>query len=247
MRACPAARGSRWPRCPAARWTRRASRSSGARSASRRSCRRRARSGSAGGGQADYYEISVRQFRQQILPAGLPSTTVWGYGAVTSQDEKGAVIHHAPSAHDRGEARPAGPREVGQRARRRPRALPSAPAAGRPDAALGEPARRRSRSRLTPDVPRTPGRVHRSRADGDAPARRRRGGRRERRLRRGVVPARGDEHPGELRRPRAPGTTSSPARRRPATARPGVPGSRCSSTRTTTERRRSGTTTTPSA
>ncbi|OGO30289.1 MAG: bilirubin oxidase [Chloroflexi bacterium RBG_16_54_18] len=31
---------------------------------------------------ADYYEIAVRQFQQQILPAGLPVTTVWGYGSV---------------------------------------------------------------------------------------------------------------------------------------------------------------------
>ncbi|MGE5602952.1 MAG: twin-arginine translocation signal domain-containing protein, partial [Nitrososphaerales archaeon] len=29
----------------------------------------------------DYYEIAVRQFRQQILPPGLPMTTVWGYGS----------------------------------------------------------------------------------------------------------------------------------------------------------------------
>jgi len=28
-----------------------------------------------------YYEIAVRQFAQQILPAGLPKTTVWGYGS----------------------------------------------------------------------------------------------------------------------------------------------------------------------
>src|SRR5689334_19181651 len=33
----------------------------------------------------DYYEIAVRQFRQQILPAGLPATTVWSY----------ASVHHA--------------------------------------------------------------------------------------------------------------------------------------------------------
>jgi spore coat protein A, manganese oxidase len=32
----------------------------------------------------DYYEIAVRQFRQQILPQGMPSTTVWSYGSVTS-------------------------------------------------------------------------------------------------------------------------------------------------------------------
>jgi spore coat protein A len=33
-------------------------------------------------GAIDYYQIAVRQFRQQILPPGLPSTTVWGYGRV---------------------------------------------------------------------------------------------------------------------------------------------------------------------
>jgi FtsP/CotA-like multicopper oxidase with cupredoxin domain len=32
-------------------------------------------------GAVDYYEIAVRQFSQQILPAGLPSTTVWSYGS----------------------------------------------------------------------------------------------------------------------------------------------------------------------
>jgi FtsP/CotA-like multicopper oxidase with cupredoxin domain len=30
----------------------------------------------------DYYEIAVRQFRQQILPTGWPATTVWSYGSV---------------------------------------------------------------------------------------------------------------------------------------------------------------------
>ena len=31
-------------------------------------------------GKADRYAVEVRQFRQQILPPGLPQTTVWGYG-----------------------------------------------------------------------------------------------------------------------------------------------------------------------
>ncbi|HXV57636.1 MAG TPA: multicopper oxidase [Gaiellaceae bacterium] len=35
-----------------------------------------------GGKNADYYEIAVRQFVQQILPPGLPATTVWSYGSV---------------------------------------------------------------------------------------------------------------------------------------------------------------------
>jgi FtsP/CotA-like multicopper oxidase with cupredoxin domain len=33
-------------------------------------------------GRVDYYEIAVRQFRSQMLPRNLPSTTVWGYGSV---------------------------------------------------------------------------------------------------------------------------------------------------------------------
>jgi spore coat protein A len=34
------------------------------------------------GGAIDYYEIAVRQFQQQILPAPHPVTTVWSYGSV---------------------------------------------------------------------------------------------------------------------------------------------------------------------
>ncbi len=45
----------------------------------------------------DYYEISMKQFAQQILPAGLPATTVWGYGAVTSDSKRGLLLHNAPS------------------------------------------------------------------------------------------------------------------------------------------------------
>ena len=50
-----------------------------------------------GGKNADYYEISMKQFAQQILPAGLPATTVWGYGAVTSESKRGLLVHNAPS------------------------------------------------------------------------------------------------------------------------------------------------------
>src|SRR5215216_1888064 len=49
-------------------------------------------------GQAiDYYEISMRQIQEQILPAGYDPTTVWGYGAVKSANQKGLLLHHAPS------------------------------------------------------------------------------------------------------------------------------------------------------
>jgi FtsP/CotA-like multicopper oxidase with cupredoxin domain len=50
-----------------------------------------------GGKPVDYYEISMRQFRQQILPASLPATTVWGYGGKSAQSNRGLLIHNAPS------------------------------------------------------------------------------------------------------------------------------------------------------
>lgn len=50
-----------------------------------------------GGPNADYYEISMRQLAQQMLPAGLPPTTVWGYGAVAATAPHGLLLHNAPS------------------------------------------------------------------------------------------------------------------------------------------------------
>jgi spore coat protein A len=51
-----------------------------------------------GGKNADYYEISMKQFQQQILPAGMPATTVWGYGAVGGKKGQALVnLHNAPS------------------------------------------------------------------------------------------------------------------------------------------------------
>ena len=50
-----------------------------------------------GGQNADYYEISMKQFAQQILPAGLPATTVWGYGAASTASKRGLLLHNAPS------------------------------------------------------------------------------------------------------------------------------------------------------
>ena len=50
-----------------------------------------------GGKTVDYYEISMRQFEQQILPASLPKTRVWGYGAKTAQSKRGLLVHNAPS------------------------------------------------------------------------------------------------------------------------------------------------------
>lgn len=50
-----------------------------------------------GGQSIDYYEISMKQFAQQILPAEYPATTVWGYGAVKSASKRGLLLHNAPS------------------------------------------------------------------------------------------------------------------------------------------------------
>ena len=50
-----------------------------------------------GGQNADYYEISMRQITQQILPAGLPPTTVWGYGAITGSGRNPLLLHNSPS------------------------------------------------------------------------------------------------------------------------------------------------------
>src|SRR5687768_5299718 len=50
-----------------------------------------------GGKPVDYYEISMKQITQQILPAGLPQTTVWGYGAVSGMGRAPLLVHNAPS------------------------------------------------------------------------------------------------------------------------------------------------------
>jgi FtsP/CotA-like multicopper oxidase with cupredoxin domain len=50
-----------------------------------------------GGKTGDYYEISMKQIVQQILPASLPATTVWGYGAIAAESKRGLLLHNAPS------------------------------------------------------------------------------------------------------------------------------------------------------
>jgi spore coat protein A, manganese oxidase len=49
------------------------------------------------GQNVDYYEISMKQFSQQILPVGMPPTNVWGYGAVATNSQRGLLLHNAPS------------------------------------------------------------------------------------------------------------------------------------------------------
>ena len=68
-----------------------------------------------GGKPVDYYEISMRQIRQQILPAGLPATTVWGYGAVKAASKQGTPAPPRALAHHRGPLEAAGAHQVDQR------------------------------------------------------------------------------------------------------------------------------------
>src|SRR5215813_9969930 len=42
------------------------------------------KTGTIGGNKIDYYEIAARQFQQQILPAPMPTTMIWGYGLVSN-------------------------------------------------------------------------------------------------------------------------------------------------------------------
>ena len=105
-------------------------------------------------------------------------------------------------AHDRGSGEPAGPREVDQRPQGRRPELPAASAPGRSNAALGQPAGRHDRPRHPTDLHRDTRPVHGPRSDRHPRARRGGRGRRQRRLRGGVVPAGGQEHPPGLRQER---------------------------------------------
>jgi hypothetical protein len=43
-------------------------------------------------GAIDYYEVAARQVRQQILPSGLPDSTLWSYGSINH-----AGTFHSPA------------------------------------------------------------------------------------------------------------------------------------------------------
>ena len=199
------------------------------------------------GETVDYYEISMKQFAQQILPASLPATTVWGYGAVKSASPGGLLLHNAPSLTIEAQVnRPVRVKWINDLKDAKWQ-LPAASASGRPDAALGQPAGRRDRARHPTDFHGDTRPVHGPRADRHPRPRRDRRGRRQRRLRGGLVPTGGQEHPSGLRQKRH----LVPLLRGQGSwvlwrwlGRPAPPSS---STRTRTGRRRSGTTTMRSA
>ena len=84
----------------------------------------------------DYYAIAVREFNQQILPAGMPKTRVWSYGSLHNARDL-----QLPGLHHRSNGRQTDQSQVDQRADRPERQLPAPPAADRPDPALGQPGR----------------------------------------------------------------------------------------------------------
>jgi spore coat protein A len=44
-------------------------------------------------GGVDYYEINISEFQQQVLPTGMPTTTVWGYGGLVGT----SFVRNAPA------------------------------------------------------------------------------------------------------------------------------------------------------
>ena len=75
-------------------------------------------------GMTNNYDIAVRQFQQQILPAGMaifPATTVWSYGPTADPEPTGGVAParqfpvQLPGLHDRDEFQRAGQRPVDER------------------------------------------------------------------------------------------------------------------------------------
>ena len=190
----------------------------------------------------------LRDLDAAVRPAdpagGLPATTVWGYGAVTSAEQAGPAGPQRAVADDRGEVEPAGAGQVDQRAGRRERQLPPAPAAGRPDAALGQPARRhrRAATRGRRSTRRPAPTRARCRSSPTCTAPSASATRATATPRPGTCPRPATSRPATP--PRARGTTSSPARRRRSSASRGGRVSPPSSTRTSAARRRSGTTTT---
>ncbi len=202
-----------------------------------------------GGPPIDEYVISVRQLDQQVLPDGMPMTTVWGYGPVATARPNAPRVHNAPSftieARHRLPVRVTWVNDLVDEAGH----YPAAPAAGRPHAALGEPPwRGRTTGTADPQPSRPPRALTpaRSRSSPTSTGRSR-------------VGDESDGYPEAWFLPQADGIPDGlgdgghvvPLLRRQGGSRgSGSPGSRAApppSTPTAAPLRRSGTTTTPSA
>ena len=109
------------------------------------------------GRSVDYYEIAVREFRQQILPQtmGLEPTTVWSYGSVNHPD----TFNYPAFTIEADWRRPVRVKWINGLVKPNGDFLPAS-AAGRPDTPLGQSARRRTGARWARQTtsPRTVGR-----------------------------------------------------------------------------------------
>ena len=152
-----------------------------------------------GGKRVDYYEISMRQILQQVLPVGLPATTVWGYGGKAAQSNRGLLVHNAPSLTIEAQYnRPVRVKWINGlvdgNGNYLPHLLPVDPTlhwANPPGGTTGRDMR--------PMFADDSWSLHRPGAGRHSRPRRRQRRRRERRLRRGLVPARREQHPRRLR------------------------------------------------
>ncbi len=145
------------------------------------------------GRQVRCYEIAVRQFQQQVLPSGLPATTVWSYGSVNYP----ATFNYPAFTVEAAADAPVRVRWINGLVDGGGNFLPHLLPVD-PTLALGQPAGRGRRAGLPPDLHVDAGALRRAGPVGDPPARgsQHRG---KRRLPRGVVPAAGREHPGHVR------------------------------------------------
>ena len=199
-----------------------------------------------GGKPADYYEISMKQFKEQILPSGFPGTTVWGYGAVKGRDRNALLIHNAPSLTIEAQwKRPVRIKWINDLKDANGQYLPHLLPVDQTLHWANPPGGESDRD-TRPTFAETPGSytgpvpivTHVHGAVGV--------GRRERRLRRGMVPARRERHPRGLRDGghlvRLLQGQGREQRMEPRGGRDSPP----FSTRTRTVHQQSGTTTTPS-
>ena len=189
------------------------------------------------GKNIDYYEIAVRQFQQHILPASMHKpTTVWGYGSV-NHPAKRSTTRRSPSR--RSGSSPYGSSGSTSWSTRTATTCRTCLPSTRPCTGPIRPAGagHRIRGDWTPHLTRVP-----CRSSPTSTARTPRG---ERRLSRGLVPARGQQHPRQATPRSAPSTTQFKGEfRGRQRGRTGSRARRSSSTRTTSGPPPCGTTTT---
>ena len=186
-----------------------------------------------------------RSASRSSLPTS-PTTTVWGYGALAAQSNRGLLVHHAPSLTIEATwNRPVRVKWINELVDESGNFLPHLLPVD-PTLHWANPSGGIRRAGQPADVRRDARPVHRPCADRHPRTRRSRRRRRQRRLRRGLVSARGERHPAGLRQRGHLVRLLRRQGRRSVRRRRGGLATQPSSIRTRTAPRRSGTTTTRS-